>query len=210
MSTDPLMLSLDTVIAASPLLGHKLEDRSRVRNAHDPRLAQALQRASTVPLADAARQALFLVAPLDILVTEADGEKCFHVTETNGTGLGGLTNLPMEVIVAVLSGLTGMARALPEPDALVLVAASGLESSRHPRHNHTIHEKLLYAEALRRGFAARGDAGRVLAMPALAEGPTPLQADGPAVVVGYIKQFLNELRLEAGGRLTLFGRPVTA
>src|SRR5262249_3855481 len=128
MQPDPLMLSLDTLIAASPVLGHKLEDRCRIRRDQDTNLVRAFQAASTAPLSNPGQRALFLVAPLDILVADVGGEKQFHITETNGTGIGGLTNMPAEVIGTVLSGLTEMAQGLSEPDALVLVAASGLES----------------------------------------------------------------------------------
>src|SRR5262245_52172207 len=125
MPPDPLTLSLETVIAASPLFGHKLEDRSCVRNAQDPRLVQAFQKASTRPLSDPAQQGLFLVAPLDILVVDRGDRKQFHITETNGTGIGGLTNMPLEVIATILGGLTEMAENLRGPDPLVLVACSG-------------------------------------------------------------------------------------
>src|SRR5437868_981257 len=114
MECDPLTLSLDTLIAVSPMLGHKLEDRACVRRKQDPALLRTTQAVSTTPLSNPAQQALFLVAPLDLLVTEAGGRKRFHITETNGTGIGGLTNMPADVIRTVLSGLTEMARRLPE------------------------------------------------------------------------------------------------
>src|SRR5438034_1136795 len=100
---DPLMLSLDTFIAVAPMLGHKLEDRSRVRNG-----------------------------------------------------------------------------------------------------------QVLYAEALKRGLESRGGPARVLTMAQLAEDAGAIRNDQPTVVLGYIKEFLNELGLGGDGRLTLFGRPVTA
>ncbi len=210
MPPEPLMLSLETVLAASPLLGHKLEDRSRIRAGQDPSLVAAFQEASTIPLSNPQQRALFLVAPLDILVADCDGAKQFHIAETNGTGIGGLTNMPIPVVETILHGLTEMAEALPEPDALVLVACSGLESSRQPRRNHLIHEKILYAEALKRGFEARGGSACVLTVAQLTDDPETLQTDRPTVVLGYIKEFLNTLRVESNGRLTLWGRPVTA
>src|SRR5439155_10778744 len=151
-----------------------------------------------------------LVAPLDILVVEGEGSKRFYITETNGTGIGGLTNLPTDVIATILGGLTELARQLREPEPLVLVASSGLESSRHPRRNHLLHEKLLYLEWLRRGFESRGGRARLLTMAQLADDPAPLETDQPTVVLGYIKEYLNELRLGADRRLTLYGRSVTA
>src|SRR5437763_273071 len=52
MSSDPLTVSLDTLIAVAPMLGYPLEDRSRVRDAQDPALVAAFQKASIRPLHD--------------------------------------------------------------------------------------------------------------------------------------------------------------
>ena len=54
MQIDPLTLSLDTVIAAAPMLGYKLEDRSRIRRGQDP--SQLLLDAHQRRLALAARR----------------------------------------------------------------------------------------------------------------------------------------------------------
>ena len=50
MRADPLTLSIETVIAASRMLGHPLEDRSRVRAGQQPELVEAFRQAGTVPL----------------------------------------------------------------------------------------------------------------------------------------------------------------
>src|SRR5439155_27367669 len=103
------------------------------------------------------------------------GGKLFHIIETNGTGIGGLTNMPPDVIAATLAGLAETAEHLAEPDPLVFVAASGIESHRNPRRNHLLHEKVPYVEALRRGFAARGQASRALCMARLEGNPEPIR-----------------------------------
>ena len=208
MTPDPLSVSVDTLIAVAPMLGYALEDRARVRDAQDPDLVGRFQEASTRPLADATHRALFVVAPLDVLVVRGRGGKHFHIIETNGTGIGGLTNMPVGVITSVLASLTESAAALAEPDPLVLVASSGIESSKNPRRNHLLHEKVLYSEALKRGFESRGRPVRVLCMARLEDDPRPIRTDRPTVVVGYIKEFLNNLAVEPDGRLSLFGRPV--
>jgi len=210
MYPDPFQLSLDTVIATSTLLGHKLEDRARVREAQDRALVENFQRASSIPLSNPGQAGLFLVAPLDILVTDVDGEMRFHVIETNGTGIGGLTNMTADAVSAVLTGLTQFGRELPESEPAVLVAVSGKESSRHPRLNKTVYEKLLYAEALKKGFEARRNRTVVTTMSRVLEDPKEMQAVGPVIVLGYIKELLQELALESDGRLSLFGRPVSA
>ena len=126
MPADPLTLSLETVIAASPLLGHRLEDRSGIRDRQEPALVDAFRAASRIPFSNPEQQELFLVAPLDILVVKTDGGKQFHITETNGTGIGGLTTVPLDIVATILGGLTEMAARLPEPNPLVLVAVSGV------------------------------------------------------------------------------------
>ena len=208
MRADPLTMSLETVIAASPMLGHMLEDRSSVRNRQEPVLVDLFREAGTVELSNPEQQHLFLVAPLDLLVVETEGRKQFHITETNGTGIGGLTNLPLDVVATVLDGLTEMATRLPEPNALVLAAISGMESNKNPRHNHLVHEKMLYAEALKRGFEKRGHPAKVLTMAQLEQDPKAIDTDQPTVVLGYIKELLNSLGMNRDGRLHLFGRPV--
>src|SRR5215468_6887158 len=97
MQLDPLTLSLETVIGAAPMLGYNQEDRAPIRDRQEPALVAAFRQASATPLAEEQEQ-LFLIAPLDLLVVEADGRKQFHITETNGTGIGGLTNLPLDAV----------------------------------------------------------------------------------------------------------------
>src|SRR4051812_4075668 len=105
-----LQLSLETVIAAAPMLGHKLEDRSCVRVNQDADLVEKFQKCSATRLTHAEQRTHFLVAPFDILVACSDGEKRFHIIETNGTGIGGLTNLPVNIVGDVLRSLTEIAR----------------------------------------------------------------------------------------------------
>src|SRR5262249_53359040 len=210
MQHTALTLSLDTVIAASPMLGHALEDRARVRDAQDRALLERFQAASTSPLSDAAQEDLFLVSPLDLLVVEGKKGKEFHITEMNGTGIGGLTNMTSDAVAVVLNNLTDFARQLTEPNAVLLVAVSGVESSKNARRNHMVHEKMLYVEALKRGFELAGHRPCVLTMALLENKPEAIQTDQPGVILGYIKEFLNALGLRNNGRLELFGRPVTA
>lgn len=208
MRADPLTMSLETVIAASPMLGHMLEDRSSIRNRQEPELVDLFREAGTVEMSNPEQQHLFLVAPLDLLVVEYGGRKQFHITETNGTGFGGLTNMPLDIVSTILDGLTEMATRLPDPNPLILAAISGRESSKNPRHNHLVHEKMLYAEALKRGFEQRGRPAKVLTMAQLEGDPGAIENGHPTVVLGYIKDLLNSLGMKRDGRLHLFGRLV--
>jgi hypothetical protein len=201
-----LELSLATVVGASPLLGHDLEDRAPVRDAQDATIVREVAEYSRIRLRGASQRSLFIVAPVDLLVSECSGRNRFHPIELNGTGIGGLTNLTPTAVGAVLNSFTECARDANDHEALFLIASSGKESDATPRKNRLIYEKLLYAEALRRGF---GDDTAVVAMPQSTAADPVLPLGRPTVVLGYIKDYLNRLSLDAQGRLTLAGRIVT-
>jgi len=138
MYVNPFQLSLETLLGVAPMLGHRLEDRTRIREAQDRWLVRALQTSTDVVLDDD-QQDLFCVAPLDILVAEENGHKKFHLLEINGTGIGGLTNISAEAVSSVLENFTQMAQADDDPNALVLVGISGKESDAAPRLNKMLH-----------------------------------------------------------------------
>jgi hypothetical protein len=208
MYPNPFQISLGTLIGASGILGHRLEERSVIRDAQDPALVEFVQAGSTVPLRDAGQQGLFCVAPLDVLVTEADGRKQFHVIELNGTGIGGLVNVSERAVGCVLEGLFQMAEGMDADGPVVLVASSGLESEHLPRKNKMIYEKVLYAEALKRGFERRAGRAEVTTINQVRDAPWELDNGRPTVVLGYMKDLLRELRPDGDGGLTLFHRPV--
>lgn len=210
MYVNPFQISLDTLIGAAPLLGHPLEDRTQIRQAQDWHLVRRLQQGSFTALRSASQRKLFCVAPLDILVTEKEDRKTFHLIEVNGTGIGGLTNLPGHAVSAVLEGMFEVPAQLPQEDAVVLVASSGKEEANSPRLNKLIHEKMLYAEAIKRGFEQSGRPASVHAMNHLIANPGSFQTHRPGIVIGYMKEFLEHLRLNEEGGLTLFGRKVHA
>lgn len=210
MSPSALFISVDTLIAVAPMLGFSLEDRSRIREEQELDLVTRFMETSSRTLSNHSQRALFVVAPLDVLIVHApSGGKRFHIIETNGTGIGGLTNLPLPLVTRILESIREAARTLVEPDALVLVASSGIESHKNPRRNHTIHEKILYVEALKTGFADGGKDAQVFCMNRLMEEPASIRNGKPSIVLGYIKEFLNHLEVNREGRLCLFNRPVT-
>ncbi len=209
MNENPFSLSMHTVIAASPLLGHELEDRATIRSAQDPQMLDRIRCSCATPLRSGSQQDLFSVAPLDLLVSSHKSEKQFHLLELNGTGIGGLTNLTADALSPILDGLRRLATAPTSATPLILIASSGKESEQNPRLNRLLHEKLLYADAIRHGFIERGSDASVFAMPTLAADASSLDNDAPAIVVGYIKDFLAHLRVDADGTLLLLGREVT-
>lgn len=208
MKRNPYSLELETVVAASPLLGHFLEDRRPVREAQDPALVRRMLEATSTPLANDAQRRLFAVAPLDVLVSDGPEGKQFHLIELNGTGIGGLSNLPAEVVGPILDVLTDMASHVAEPAPLFVLGVSGKESSERPRLNKVMHEKLLFAEALARGLRLRYGRGEVFALPTVLRGHRPFEAGVPGVVLGYMKELIAAMRVDEDGRLFLGSRPV--
>jgi hypothetical protein len=205
MRWNPLHVSLETMIAASPLLGHELEDRGPIRTAQDERIAGRIASAASVPLRSQTQRDLFCVAPLDLLVSEQNGRKQFHLLELNGTGIGGLTNLSDRAICEVLESLAESCSTFDDPDGVVLLAVSGKESETAPRLNRLMHEKLLFVEAMRQGLSRRFGRSRATNLALLRRGGEV--GAGPAVVIGYIKELMKEATVSSEGDVTLHGRP---
>lgn len=209
MYVSPFQISLETLMGVAPMLGHTLEDRSDIRDRQEWSLVQWLQSRSSTRLRDESQRHLFCVAPFDVVVSKSGDERRFHILELNGTGIGGLTNLTAHAISAVLDDLRAFAEELPVAEPLILVPSSGLESPQQPRRNKLIHEKVLYAEALKRGLDYSGRPARVTTMTHLLQSGR-LAPHQPTIVVGYMKEFLTNLHRDAAGRLFLFDRQVHA
>jgi hypothetical protein len=208
MRWNPLKISLDTVIATSPLLGQELEDRRPVGAAQDKRIARRFAFASATPLRSPTQRDLFCVAPLDVLVSEQDMRKRFHLLELNGTGIGGFTNLTDRVVCEVLESLAETCSTFDDSEGVVLLAVSGKESTSRPRLNRLMHEKLLFVDAMRQGLSRRfGQCDATNLAMLERSGPSRHRAR-PAVVLGYIKELLNDLKLEFDGSVWLHGRRV--
>jgi hypothetical protein len=205
--TDPWKISLPTLIGTSPLLGHALEERASIREGQDLALAAQIEAGTSIALRPMQRSS-FVCAPLDVMMSRSSrGIPEFHILELNGTGIGGITNLPEHAVGAMLDSLEEIAAQVATDDAIIVLAVSGKENDGKPRHNRLMHEKLLFADALRRGLARRhGRAGVVAQVGTQASAP-----DGqPTVVVGYMKDLFGAIECDESGRLSYDGRPVRA
>jgi hypothetical protein len=197
MCRDSMNVSLETLIAASPLLGHELEDRTSISQGQDPLISEYLLEGTSTWLRSNSQRNLFCVAPLDILVSQQQGRKQFHLLELNGTGIGGLTNMPPDSVASILDSLAESTGEAAQNDGVVLLAVSGKESDSSPRRNRLMHEKLLFLEAMRRGMVSefgRGTVNNLDQLRARASDRTSMQ---PTAVIGYIKDFLSQVQLDA-------------
>lgn len=194
-------VSLETLIGVAPLLGFALDDRSSVRVRQDPAVARTFRDTLTRAV-DPALLDGFVVAPLDLLLS-ADRREA-HFLELNGSGIGGLTNLPEDVVDAVLQSVTALGATLRcDPGDVVVVAASERDPGAARQENRLLYEKILLVDALRGALAARGNAVAVTTLEALEE------VGSRAVVLGFVGQLSRAFGVR-DGQLTLRGRRVAA
>jgi len=208
MRTTSLQIALDTLIATAPMISHELEDRSRIRNFQDQELGELLGERTSRSLRGPSQRDLFCVAPLDILVSEQNGRKQFHLLELNGTGIGGLSNLPDFTAATILQSLSESCSSFQDPNGVVLMAVSGKESTSAPRLNRLMHEKLLFVDAIRAGLQRRFGRSEVRCLNQLEAESIETDIPRPTVVLGYIKDLIEALEVLPDGSLSLMGRSV--
>lgn len=205
---NPYQINVETVVAASPMLGHRLENRSKIRQAQDLDLLESWQDESSIPLRHSSQQNAFVVAPLDILVSRKDDRTEFHIIELNGTGIGGVSNLPDHVVSSVANSLRKVARSVWQKEAILLLPISGKENESDPRLNKLIHEKLIFAEAMSAGLRDAGGDSDLVTACGLQSGMQTLRDGVATVVMGYMKELLDACQLDQNGAVTMHGRPV--
>ena len=208
VSVSPFQLHFETVQAASLMLGHGLENRSRIRWAQDPGIVRQLEQASESSLRDSRYRDSFVVTPLDVLVTRRRGAVEFHVIEMNGTGIGGISNMPESVVSAIAESLSDVASECWEPEGVLLLPVSGKESEDSPRLNRLMHEKLIFAEAMQAGLRRSDDSAQIVTLEGIRRGVQSLQQKSSAVVIGYIKELLEDCEVDEDGLIYLRGRRV--
>ncbi len=211
-----LTVSLDTLVAVAPMLGQAQEDRSSIRDAQDPVLLERLWAEASTPMPhDAAEGHDFFVAPLDILVSrDADGAPRFQLAELNGTGIGGLTNMTLPAVRAILDAMAEIPDALPHSDdghpPLVVIASSGRENRKAPRVNKLYYEKILYADAIARGFQMiHGESTQILGIDQIVKAGE-FHPDRPTIVLGHFRDLAEATSCDRDGRLRMFDAPVSA
>lgn len=200
-----ITMNIATLVGAAGLFGHALEDRRRIAHRQEPDLVDRVVIGSATLLSPAARKVPFLAAPMDILPYRmADGRRACQLLELNGSGMAGMLNMPYRVVSMILGYMEQFAQSIANKDPLILVSFSG--DPKEGKENKMIHEKMLYADALVRGFFKAGKLAEVLALPDLEQG-VALPESGPTIVLGFTRQILKKLKV-VDGKVTLKGRVV--
>lgn len=200
-------ISLETLTAVSPIIGHELESRKSLRKSQDLALGHEIALESAQWLPQSQLQKNFFVAPLDILVEKVHGKAKFHIIEVNGSGIGGLTNVSSITLRSILKSFSEIPQMLECENPLILVASSGKEDEKNPRLNKLIYEKILYAEAMSKGFEKRGQDCQILTS-GHKNFSSRLDSARPNVVIGYMKDFLRNLKVDKNGLLWLGSKQV--
>jgi len=179
------------------MLAGGLEDRSLISCQQQPEIIEYWQNASRRQLKLPREKAeVFCVSPFDVLVEETPGGNLFHIIELNGTGIGGLTNLPVAIVEEICNSIAEIAYHVGE-NPLIIVAISGKEDDSQPRRNKLLHEKLLYVDRIEKKLCEIYGEARICTVENYAARADELV---PTVLLGYMKDLLDHLEVdEAGG-----------
>lgn len=210
---DPYQIDMTTLIEASPLLGHRLEDRTRLRLAQDERLGQWFldEGKSNVSQWQADHQG-FSFGCIDFLVDVTETGKRFIPIEFNGTGTGGITNILGAAFQELADELQDLIPHLPRnaySDKHFLGKHSPIILMPYYHPSRLIFEKIMLAQALKKGFQKHLGAGALTGLSQFLEHPewTP----EPLVMISPLKDVMNTLTIDTElNQITLCGRPVVA
>jgi hypothetical protein len=207
--SEALAIGLPTLIGLAPMLGHRLDDRRTVADRQAFDLASGFARASERALPPQAELQDFFVAPLDILPFSRAGQRRFQLLELNGTGIGGITNMPTVLVEDILGTIAEIGDLCEGPAPLVLVASSGRESQGESKPSHLLHEKLLFVDRIARALEHRFGACDVVALDTLVAEGGWRESSHPTVLLGYTRELVERGNVFAGVP-RLFGRKVSA
>ena len=204
-----LSIDLRTLIGLAPMLGHRLDDRQAVARRQASVLALRFVQESERPLPAGTRIRDFFVAPLDILPYRREGRLQFQLLELNGTGIGGITNMPGSLVEDILELIAEIGTLCDGAAPLVVVASSGREVAADIKPSRLLHEKLLFVDriagALERQF---GDC-EILSLDQLTANGGWQDGSRPAVLLGYSRELVEHSDV-GGGVPRLYGRDIAA
>ncbi len=204
-----LKISLPTLISLAPMLGHHLDDRKTIAGRQADDLACRFARESEIQVPPQVAPQDFFVAPLDILPFHRAGRRRFQLLELNGTGIGGITNLPNGLVLEILNTIGEIGGACEGPAPLVLVASSGRETQHDRKPSHLLHEKVLFVDRIAQSLSERFGDVEILALDALVVSRGWRRPLRPTVILGYTRD-LAEYADTVGGAPRLFGRRIAA
>jgi hypothetical protein len=208
-SSDGLSIRLPTLIGLSPMLGHRLDDRNTIAKSQDCFLAMRLVRESGYPLPERVRPQDFFVAPLDILPYRHEGRLQFQLLELNGTGIGGVTNMPEPLVLDILDTIAEIGNLSNGSAPLIVVASSGRELAENLKPSHLLHEKFLFVDQIAAALERRFGDCEILCLDQLVARGGWNDPSRPAVLLGYSRELVQQSCV-CEGVPRLYGRDASA
>jgi hypothetical protein len=202
-----LAIGLPTLIALAPMLGHRLDDRKVIARRQASDLASRFARASEIPFPAGVELKDSFVAPLDILPFRRAGQRRFELLELNGTGIGGLTNMPIDLVEEILDTIGEIGNACEGLAPLVVVASSGREAVGERKPSHLLHEKLLFVDRIAQALEGRLGDVEILALDTLVANGGWRGSSRPTVLLGYTRELVSHTNVICGIP-RVFGRRV--
>lgn len=202
-----LAIGLPTLIALAPMLGHRLDDRKVIARRQASDLASRFARASEIPFPAEVDLKDFFVAPLDILPFRRAGQRRFQLLELNGTGIGGLTNMPIDLVEEILNTIGEIGNYCEGPAPLVVVASSGREAVGERMPSHLLHEKFLFVDRIAQALEGRLGDVEILALDTLVANGGWRGSSRPTVLLGYTRELVSHTNVICG-MPRVFGRRV--
>lgn len=133
----------------------------------------------------------------------------FQLLELNGTGIGGITNMPGPVVEDILTSIAEIGDLCAGSAPLVVVASSGREVATDVKPSHLLHEKLLFVDRIAGVLERRFGECDIFSLDRLAAMAGWPDCSRPAVVLGYSRELVEQAAV-ADGVPTLLGRKVAA
>ncbi|MBK8189754.1 MAG: hypothetical protein IPK79_04825 [Vampirovibrionales bacterium] len=207
MSSTPLMdISLSTLIEVSPLLGGRLENREAVRKRQNLELIHSIIDKTSIKL-ESKYAKRFHFGSMDFLIQKKNGAISFSPIEMNGTGMAGISNNPTFVIETLLSEMKNITKNLNSNEpALFLAPFSGTQELKTSGTTQLLHERILFAQALKEGFKEKYGEAQIIPLQNLTK-EGKFTNEKPTIVLGFLKDFIPYLRFEEGS-LKLLNRTV--
>ena len=191
-------LSLETLIETATLFSSPLDNRSAIRNRQDEALIREIMASTATPAQSVQQAERFYFGSLDFLVSGEPGAWKFHPIELNGSAVIGISSLPLFILEAVCSELTTMGQSLSaqRKAPLFLIPFSSGGSAKTPLR--ALHERILFAQAVKNGFRKSLDLGCIVTTPELVKNGFQ-QPEIPTVVLGFIHDVLPHFSVDSSG-----------
>lgn len=207
MEKNDLKISLSTILELSTLMGLTFYDNTRICEAQQENIYKELQEQTNIDLYNSEQKKYYAFGCLDFLVYEEGGEKKYSFIEFNGTSVGGLTRLPLNILDTLLYELSEMCIYTNDKIPVLIIPYWVKTTDYGAPIYKAFHERILKAEYLKRGLQKNYGDGIILPLSQIIEAKT-FKPDIPTVVMGHINDFIKVFQC-IDDRLCIYDQPIS-